>query len=92
MTFWRFSKADMNIGDFVSAVMGGNLPFIRPGLNGEVVPFPDLQSLFEPSFAAVLSKVEGEDALEALGALEHLRMAQGADGVVVAGTPVVLHA
>src|SRR6266478_2238528 len=44
------------------------------------------------SFTAVLCKVEAEDALEALGTLEHLRMAQRAYRVVVAGAPVVLHA
>src|SRR5882757_5170087 len=44
------------------------------------------------SFTAVLCKVEGENTLEALGTLEHLRVAQRAYGVVVAGAPMVLHA
>jgi hypothetical protein len=29
MTFWRFSKAVMNIGDFASAVMGGKPSLIQ---------------------------------------------------------------
>jgi hypothetical protein len=29
MTLWRFSKADMNIGDFASAVMGGKPSLIQ---------------------------------------------------------------
>src|SRR5882672_4306724 len=44
------------------------------------------------SFTAVLCKVEGEHALDGLGTLEHLRMAQRAYRVVEAGAPVVLHA
>src|SRR5260370_42476527 len=44
------------------------------------------------SFTAILCKVEGENTLEALGALEHLRMAQRAHRVAVAGAPVILHA
>jgi hypothetical protein len=35
------SKADMLAGEASDAELNGNLPFIRPGLNGEVVPFLD---------------------------------------------------
>jgi hypothetical protein len=43
-------------------------------------------------FATVTAKIEGEDALVIYGALEHFRMAQGANGVVIAGALVLLHA
>ena len=43
-------------------------------------------------FAAVVGEIEGEDALEVAGPFEDFRMAQGADGVVVSGTPMLLHA
>ena len=43
-------------------------------------------------FAAVTVEVEGEDAFLIRRALKHFWMAQCADGVVIAGTPVLLHA
>jgi len=43
-------------------------------------------------FATVTVKIKGEDTLVIYGALEHFRMAQGANGVVIAGAPVFLYA
>ena len=43
-------------------------------------------------FATVAVKIEGEDTLVIYGALEHFRVAQGANGVVIAGASVLLHA
>src|SRR5580704_8512860 len=43
-------------------------------------------------FAVVVGEVEGEDAFMMSGALKHFRMAQRANGVAIAGAPVLLHA
>jgi hypothetical protein len=43
-------------------------------------------------FATVTVEIEREDAFVIGGALKHFRMAQGANGVVVAGASVLLHA
>ena len=43
-------------------------------------------------FTAVISKIEGEDTFVIRGALKYFRMAKGANRVVIAGTPVFLHA
>ena len=43
-------------------------------------------------FAAVVGEAEGEDAFVIRWTLKHFRMAQGANGVVVAGASVLLHA
>lgn len=43
-------------------------------------------------FAAVVGEVEGEDAFVIRWTLKHFRMAQGANGVVVVGASVLLHA
>jgi hypothetical protein len=42
-------------------------------------------------FAAVNSKIERENAFVVRGTSKHLRVAQGTNGVVIAGTPVLLH-
>jgi hypothetical protein len=39
--FSSSSEADIAVVDVVERE-GGNLPFIRPGLNGEVVPEPEI--------------------------------------------------
>src|SRR5438105_12928640 len=44
------------------------------------------------SFAAVVGEIENEYAIDALRALEDLRMAQRADRVMIPGAPMVLHA
>src|SRR5882762_8660686 len=44
------------------------------------------------SFTPVLRQVEGHDTLVVIGSFEHLGMAQGANRVVIARAPVVLHA
>jgi hypothetical protein len=43
-------------------------------------------------FTAVFSEIEGEDTFVIRGALKYFRMAQSANGVVIAGTPVFPHA
>src|SRR5581483_9535891 len=43
------------------------------------------------SFPAIAFEIEGEDAVCARRASQHLRMAQRAQGVMVACTPVILH-
>jgi hypothetical protein len=43
-------------------------------------------------FTAVISEIEGEDTFVIGGAFKYLRMAKGANRVVIAGTPVFLHA
>ena len=43
-------------------------------------------------FTAVITKIEGEDTFVIRGALKYFRMAQSANGVVIASTPVFLHA
>jgi hypothetical protein len=43
-------------------------------------------------FAAVDGEIEGEDALGVLRPLEDLRLAERADGVVIARAPVFFHA
>src|SRR5580704_8797288 len=55
------------------------------GTGGKRRPSPVL-------FTAILGQIEGEDAFVIRRALEHFRMAQGANGIVIAGAPVLLHA
>jgi len=43
-------------------------------------------------FAAVVGEVEGEDSFVIRGTLKRSRMAQRANGAVIAGAPVLLHA
>src|SRR5271163_1697108 len=43
------------------------------------------------SFAPVVGEIEGGDALLVAGTFEDFGMAQRADGVVVSGTPMLLH-
>jgi hypothetical protein len=43
-------------------------------------------------FRAVVEKVEGEDAFVIGGPFKHFRMAQSTNRIVIAGTPMLLHA
>src|ERR1700722_12691584 len=65
-----------------------------PGEIGRLTGHTDMPRAANMSslFAAVTREIEGEDAFAVGGALEDFRMAQGANGVVIAGTPVLLHA
>ena len=42
-------------------------------------------------FTAVNSKIERENAFMVRGTSKHLRVAQSANGVMIAGAPVFLH-
>src|SRR3984893_16348190 len=50
-----------------------------------------VSSIGSPLFPAVDSEIEGKDAVRTLRALQHLRMAQSANRVVVARPPMFFH-